>query len=267
MSTGLGNTVRRYKNSPVFRNIVKLKVENLSDYFAIISDSLDSETRYWFRGHATADWGLVPSALRFVDGESRRSALNLISEFQRVVDFRIPNSPREDERLKWMQIAQHYGLPTRLLDWTESATTALFFACLNFDKNGIVYVINPVDINRMIDPRRPRIFDTNTDFDLINKYVSGGHLPKTKTALNIIAINPVLNDERLIVQRGVFTLHGDKNFALTEAASPSVIGIPILKEYKEKMSKELERIGVDELSLFPDLEHASKYLKRNLSGN
>jgi hypothetical protein len=78
-----------------------------------------------------------------------------------------------------------------------------------------------------------------------------------------LAINPVWNTERLIVQRGKFTLHGRK-FSLNRNV-PTLLGIPILKEAKGQLRSDLRRIGVDEMTLYPELEHSCNHLK-TLSG-
>jgi hypothetical protein len=84
---------------------------------------------------------------------------------------------------------------------------------------------------------------------------------RTPRGRNPVAINPVWNSERLILQRGVFTLHG-KKFDLDSGGVSSLAAIPILKEFKQKLRAELQRIGVDEMTLFPELEHSCVHLKR-----
>jgi hypothetical protein len=242
--------------------LVPFRVESLSDYFAIFSRSFRALSPYWFRGHADHRWSLTPSALRYSVRADRDKAINLLPEFKRLVEYRLPRAPRPEEELKWVQIAQHYGLPTRLLDWTESATTALYFACLRPEKNGLVLVLNPIDLNRLRDPKRPRIFDAQSDADLIVPYLRLDGAHKRRIRFRTIAIKPVLNDDRIISQKGVFTLHGSTEFSLTQKEAPSLVAIPILKEAKVDIAQELAKIGVDEMTLFPDPEHTCNQLKR-----
>ena len=183
-----------------------------------------------------------------------------MADFKRIAAIKLPRPPNPDNELEWALIAQHFGLPTRLLDWTESATTALYFACLHEGLDGIVYILNPINLNRLSYPGKPRVLDPQQDRETIITYLrmTGKHLPGGRLP---IAINPVWNSERLIMQKGAFTVHGNR-FSLDDGGIPSLVGIPILQEAKGKLRAELERIGVDEMTLFPELEHACVHLKR-----
>jgi hypothetical protein len=183
-----------------------------------------------------------------------------MADFRRIAESKLPRPPDGGADLKWAQIGQHFGLPTRLLDWTESATTALYFACFGEKSDGIVFILNPVDLNRLSYPKKPRVLDPQQDEDVIRRYLRMG--PKRSAAGRYpVAVNPIWNSERLIMQKGVFTLHGGR-FDLDGGGIPSLVAIPILREHKKRLHAELERIGVDEMTLFPELEHSCAHLKR-----
>jgi hypothetical protein len=232
----------------------------LADYLAAISSAFTTNERFWFRGHDDFSYSLTPSALRYSAFPNRTKALALMADFKRIAAIKLPRPPSPDNELEWALIAQHNGLPTRLLDWTESATTALYFASLRDDRDGMVYILNPINLNRLSYPTKPRVLDPQQDMNIIISYLKltgkqlpGGRLP--------IAINPVWNSERLIMQKGVFTVHGNR-FSLDDGGIPSLVGLPILQGSKAKLRTELERIGVDEMTLFPELEHSCVHLKR-----
>ena len=133
---------RRFASCPVDCPKLRQKITSLADYFAVISSTVSGNKRFWFRGHDDPEFHLTPSALRYSKTSDRKAALELMSEFKRVAEIKLDRPPDPENELMWAQIAQHYGLPTRLLDWTESATTALYFACLKASYDGIVYVLN-----------------------------------------------------------------------------------------------------------------------------
>jgi hypothetical protein len=259
-----GNEFRRFAKCPARCPTLRQKVENLADYFSVISSSIAGTDQFWFRGHEDVRWELTPTALRYKREDDRARALALVSEFKRIAEIKLPRPPLPSEELKWVQLARHYGLPTRLLDWTESATIALYFASLNSSVDGMVFILNPVDLNRMSYPKNPQIFNAQSHGKIISSYLELGARESARGP-GTIAINPVWNSERLILQKGVFTLHGPR-FQLDGRQAPSLVGLPILKECKVRMLLELGRVGVDEMSIFPELEHSCNFLidKANL---
>lgn len=248
---------QRFAKCPIRCRHFDVRIRNLSDYVSVMS----MPRPLWYRGHDDLIWRLGPSALRYETEERRNTALALIAEFRRVGEIKLPRPPSFDEALKWVQLAQHYGVPTRLLDWTESPTVALFFACQNETCDGVVFMMNPVDLNRASFPKEPRILDAHADAKIIARYLSLTGNADSKPKRKSVAINPVWNSERIMAQKGMFTLHGT-SFDLDNQQAPSLVAVPILKEAKATLQQDLERIGVEEMTLFPELEHACSYLRR-----
>jgi hypothetical protein len=237
----------------------------LGEFFSICSGLLKEDVEFWFRGHADVRWTLTPSALRYDTTEKRTKALDLLADFKRYARIKLPNLPTRNDKLEWIQLARHYGLPTRLLDWTRNAAIALYFACSKAptaqDADGAVFVLNPKDLNREADNRitEPRIFDAHADEARITRYLtlSGKRNP---SGLKSIAINPVWNSERIILQQGAFTLHGSRDFALTSEQAPSLVCLRVSAARKKPLLCELERAGMNEMSIFPEPEHMCNYL-------
>ena len=158
------------KECPVGCPFINEKIETLADFFSVITSVL-SDQPYWFRGHTDLAWRLTPSALRYTSEDDRNTALRLLAEFKRVAEIKLDRPPQPDEELKWLQLAQHYGLPTRLLDWTENAMFALYFACQRSDLHGVVFIVDPVTLNKFAYPNRPWVFDPEADATVIQSYL------------------------------------------------------------------------------------------------
>jgi len=101
----------------------------------------------WFRGQAQANWPLEPKLFRFMGPDE----VSLRIDFRRLGTEMIAGSKPADH-WEWYFLAQHFGMPTRLLDWTESALFGLYFAVRERklrDKRGnaAVWILDPRWLN------------------------------------------------------------------------------------------------------------------------
>jgi hypothetical protein len=237
-------------------------VSSLSDFFGVFHSLLEPNRLFWFRGHSDLSYRLAPSALRYDEHIRRDRALTLIAEMKRFLEMKLPRPPAPDNDLGWMQVAQHYGLSTRLLDWTQNAAVALFFACAKEpNSDGLVAILNPIELNQTTDRKSPRVFNFERDSEIIKPYFKlNGRL--NARGKRTIAIAPTWNNERIALQQGAFTLHGSRNFDLNRYQASSLFYVPILREHKASLLNELERVGIGEMFIFPEPEHVCSHLRR-----
>jgi hypothetical protein len=113
----------------------------------------------WWRGHAHADWELRPSVFRVGPKGEKYAELPLISHFRARAIGRLGDRDRPQSEIEWLFLAQHYGLPTRMLDWTESPLAALFFAVSDESRagsDGGLWAASPIGLNaEYADPATP----------------------------------------------------------------------------------------------------------------
>jgi hypothetical protein len=242
--------------------MVSLRLQTVADYLAAMSTAFQSDRDFWFRGQSNVSHKLIPSALRSEVETVRNGAIGALLAFKRVAEFKLPRPPSMSDELKWVQIAQHYGLPTRLLDWTESPTIGLYFACRSqWDKDGVVYMLDPFAFNLQNHSKYGLISD-HTDGALLNRFWKLRGELEPKRGLRSAAIAPVWNSERLVMQKGFFTLHGSRSFAIDSDQASSLLAFPILAEDKKRLHDDLGRIGVDQMTLFPELDSACQHIAR-----
>src|SRR5262245_51635045 len=110
--------------------LLELEVKTFDQLIpSIFVMSNTSHGKLWWRGQEQ-DWDLLPGVYRV---GKKYSEEFLTFNFIRRAQSRHVNCPIRDNYPSWLFLMQHYGLPTRLLDWSVSPLIALFFALDNFD--------------------------------------------------------------------------------------------------------------------------------------
>ncbi|RUR90060.1 FRG domain-containing protein [Pectobacterium polaris] len=286
--------------------MIKCAVNSLADYVSVATKIANEVDDMWFRGHACASYRLVPSALRntirITDGRGNEiennqivnseggcvSAVNPENMFYEFKSRAIPFLNREpSNNFEWMFLMQHYGLPTRLLDWTTNALVALFFAIesnptsnekrhyntspsehfLESDElcseGAAVFAINPSKLNELTVLNSSKIYiceeadKWSPYFDPMNKEGGNNLLP--------IAVQSSHIDTRIRSQSGHFTLHGANIWALDYYTALRNILYKIFIPYDvvTHMLRDLQALGITESFIYPGLESLSRDVKRS----
>lgn len=210
----------------------------------------------FFRGQSNPLWELLPGLARCKwQGMRDNPERDLYFDFVTQAGVLLP-----ENNSSWSNIfaMQHYGLPTRLLDWTETFSVALYFAIKNADKEATIWILNPFELNKVTLNQEVLIDPTDLAHTYYEYYV--GRTAKLEG--NVVAMSPLRHNPRVFHQRAGFTLHDDLDVPL-ENLHPNVVTKLILSEkgFPDAYNF-LELAGVNEFTLFPDLDGLARELKR-----
>ena len=257
-----------------------------TDYILKTQEKADSVL--WYRGCGKYGHVLQPSLFRHPKTdivELLKLENSLVNRFiQRGYPFIDRELSDDDwERLFYMQ---HYGLPTRLLDWSESPYMALYFAVSSaptddlgkFTEDAAVWILDPIRWNHHVFPHRVDEIDI---ISRLNAIELQGYEPKVNPAANVsslldppIAMYGTHNSHRIVGQRGVFTMFGKDTAAMEntylgwlnvhKSAFPDnlLIKVKLPKDSLEHFAKILLVIGISDSVVFPDLVGLAKETKR-----
>lgn len=213
---------------------------------------------YWFRGQPTADWPLEPKVYRsnfgpagMTDDERFERECHLNQDFN-VMSAGLRGGGESAVELYFLQ--QHYGMSTRLLDWTNNPLAALYFAC-NGSNDGEVFMMDVYKLPQPTDKNLQGIATSGRKeiqdaIEVISSWGREGATPD-----RIIAVRPDYFDRRISLQRGCFTLHGPRHRKLTPAQNKTLTSVKIASAHKLKVLRQLTLLGVDHFSIFGDLEN------------
>jgi hypothetical protein len=223
----------------------------------------------YYRGHFERSWKLIPEIYRS-DYLKYPNKMDLESTLS--TDFECLCGQLYDKELNDWEMAfemRHAGLPTRLLDWSENFATALHFALLPPPNNEsiseikpCIWILDPFKLNKksfgLTTSYVPPVSSLNFDYFIDSKAALKRLKKKVK---GTIAFIPPRGHERIFAQKSVFTYHID-DIPLEKYYGSSLKKIEIPFECKEQIDLFLFLAGVNEYSLFPDLDGLGAYLRK-----
>jgi hypothetical protein len=219
--------------------VVKSEFENSGNFSELL-----------FRGQRE-DHPLRPKLARLdLNGDIKKVEKLMLDEFKRAC---LPLAEFEPQN-NWdlLALAQHHGLPTRLLDWTYSALVALWFTVEKApveNKNGVVWVMTPAvtdfrDTERFDDPLKNKLTK------IFRSRVISKRISAQSGAFTVHKIN---TDGQMI------RLESNKNF------KSKLIKFTIPAANFSEVRNSLKMMGVNHSTVFPDIDGLCQHLERRFS--
>ncbi len=229
-------------------------------------------SQFWFRGHSECFENLIPSIFR--RGEDTRSAWNggianqefeYIEKYQRKVPI-FSDNIHEPKNIRWLFMMQHYGAPTRILDWTENVLVAAYFAVnTKQDEDGEIWAIRPQYLNKHYAGDKSLYLWHSPQIKFLGK--EPFHTNSGKLALKLgvkkvetpLAFYPPLENPRMVAQSSAFTIHpatkeNESNTITSLLKDKEIVRYMIPANIKGGILSELNELGINRTRLFPERE-------------
>lgn len=233
-------------------NLNESRIESLSDLISFGGKPANTWSKWYFRGVHQKDYKLVPKAGR----TSNLDDAKLFYYWKKHAAPHMPLLSHSPSEWEMLSIAQHHGLATRLMDWTFNILVAGYFACEG-DKtsqqvDGVVYAHYSTD-----DMLRFR-----EGMDASESSVQYSAASVFEYTGKVARVRPPAVARRISVQGGIFTIHPKPEVPMTESLSASdewKQGV-IPAGCKQALLAELTHLGINRMSLFPDLDGISSHM-------
>ena len=210
----------------------------------------------FYRGQADAAWPLLPTLARIQPSPALEG--RLYDNFRTYGGHLFPDASPWEVLL----LMQHHGIPTRLLDWSESFAVALYFAVKQMKTAAAVWVLDPYKLNlHTLKTESVEYLETSFPSGYAAYFAPGMGQELQEFPAPIVSVATSRVDPRMQWQRAVFTFHADVTLPLEEKYPDAVKKIVIPASVRDEASSFLMLAGLNEASVFPDLDGIARHIK------
>jgi hypothetical protein len=226
-------------------------------------------SNFVYRGLADQSWGLETSLIR-LGGEYERVEGPLLRSFRKYAE---PGSLPAVTLWTLLSVAQHHGLPTRLLDWTVSPRVAVHFATAeeeHYDKDGVVWCVDVAAARAMLPDQLRTVLTSEYAFlfsvEMLEFIPTLSEFDRLSGPDGFVLFyEPPALDSRIVNQWAIMSVMPNPRSVLSDYLEnhPDVYHrVLIPKELKWEVRDKLDQDNVTERMLFPGLDGLSRWLRR-----